>query len=38
VKLKIQQLDLVRSSDRHRYRQHFLRSDLRIDYWSFDTP
>src|ERR1700688_2065435 len=38
-KLKKQQLDLVRSSDGHRYRQQFLPiTDRRLDYWSLDTP
>src|SRR6267143_2556800 len=39
LKLKKQQLDLVRCSDGHRYRQQFLPiTDRRLDYWSLDTP
>jgi hypothetical protein len=39
LKLKKQQLDLVRCSDGHRYRQQFLPiADRRLDYWSLDTP
>ena len=39
LKLKKQQLDLVRSSDGHRYRQQFLPiADRRLDYWPLDAP
>src|SRR5580704_3295842 len=37
LKLKKQQLDLVRCSDGHGYRQQFLPiTDHRLDYWSLD--
>ena len=39
LKLKKQQLDLVRRSDGHRYGQQFLPlADRRLDYWSLDGP
>ena len=39
LKLKKQQLDLVRCSDGHRCRQQFVPiADRRLDYWSLDAP
>jgi hypothetical protein len=39
LNLKKQQLNLVRCSDGHRYRQQFLPiTGRRLDYWSLDTP